>query len=84
MRPRYVALVAISLTLLMPTASRAQTPKAIRTVCDPEEQPLFICETNRKDKYVAICATEAEVGKQDAVWLGCIYDAQPKPVASAR
>jgi hypothetical protein len=72
MRASRHAVVAISLRVfgfcliglgLLPIPAAAQ-PGAIRTVCDPEEQPLFICETNRKDKYIAICATEVEVGKR--------------------
>jgi hypothetical protein len=72
MRPQRqgtIALVAISLISAVASAAVArqaagQTPAAVRTVCDPEEQPLFICETNRKDKYIAICAVEEEVGKR--------------------
>jgi hypothetical protein len=59
-----IALAAISLIAAAST-STGQTPTAaVRTVCDPEEQPLFICETNRKDKFIAICAVEEEVGKR--------------------
>jgi len=61
---------------LMP-ASRAHAgqPRAIRTVCDPEEEALFICETNRKDKYLAICAVEEEVGKR---WSAVQYRFGPE------
>jgi hypothetical protein len=78
MRVRHLAFVAIGLTtLFVPAAAVAQTRSgpAIRTVCDPDEQPLFICETNRKDKYVAICAVEEEVGKR---WSAIQYRYGPE------
>jgi hypothetical protein len=60
MRLRDLVLVAIALIAVAAPANA----QAVRTTCDPDEQPFFICETNRKDKYVAICATEVEVGKR--------------------
>jgi hypothetical protein len=55
-------LVAIALASVS-TSYGGQAP-AVRTACDPHEAPLFICETDRKDKYLAICAVEADVGKR--------------------
>jgi hypothetical protein len=62
MRFPHLALVAIA--LVAAAQADAGQGQAIRTACTQDEQPLFICETNRKDKYVAICATEVEVGKK--------------------
>jgi hypothetical protein len=73
MRPRDLVLVAIALIAATLPASAQQ--QAVRTVCDPDEQPLFICETNRKDKYVAICATEVEVGQR---WSAIQYRFGPE------
>lgn len=70
MRLRLLVLVAIALS-----AAVNADAQSVRTVCDPEEQPLFICETNRKDKYVAICATEVEVGKR---WSAIQYRYGPE------
>jgi len=54
----------VAMVFVPTVAAQTGQPTAIRTVCDPEEEPLFICETNRKDKYVALCAVEEEVGKR--------------------
>jgi len=61
---------------LMP-ASRmhARQIPAVRTVCAPEEEAFFVCETNRKDKYLAICAVETEVGKR---WSAVQYRFGPE------
>lgn len=76
---RHVVAIGLGLLLGLPTFAAARQPqtqpRAIKTVCDPEEQPLFICETNRKDKYVAICATEVEVGKR---WSNIQYRFGPE------
>jgi len=61
---RVLALTVMCLALMPASVALAGQARAIRTVCDPEEEPLFICETNRKDKYVALCAVEEEVGKR--------------------
>jgi hypothetical protein len=71
MRLRDLVLVAIAL-IGVTTPANAQ---AVRTTCDPDEQPFFICETNRKEKYVAICATEVEVGKR---WSAIQYRYGPE------
>ena len=71
MRLRDLVLVAIAL-IGVTTPARAQ---AVRTTCDPDEQPFFICETNRKEKYVAICATEVEVGQR---WSAIQYRFGPE------
>jgi len=63
----------------MPTAQTsagdARQAGAVRTVCEPEEQPLFICETNRREKYLAICAVEEEVGQR---WSAVQYRFGPE------
>jgi hypothetical protein len=71
MRLRDLVLVAIAL-IVVTTPANAQS---VRTTCTQDEQPLFICETNRKDKYVAICATEVEVGKR---WSAIQYRFGPE------
>jgi hypothetical protein len=64
-RVRWVfAIVFVAIALMPASGTRAGQARAVRTVCEPEEEPLFICETNRKDKYLAICAVEEEVGKR--------------------
>ncbi len=65
----------MAIALIAATPSAKAQSEAVRTVCDPDEQPLFICETNRKDKYVAICATEVEVGKR---WSAIQYRYGPE------
>ena len=74
--PRRVLAIAFVVMTLMPASgSYAGQARAARTVCDPEEEALFICETNRKDKYLAICAVEAEVGKR---WSAVQYRFGPE------
>lgn len=67
--------MAISLIAAATGVAAGQTPTTVRTVCDPDEEPLFICETNRKDKYIAICAVEEEVGKR---WSAVQYRFGPE------
>jgi hypothetical protein len=59
--PRRLAM-AMLLALIWTPGMAAGQARPVRTVCDPDEEPLFLCETNRTDKYVAICAVEEEVG----------------------
>jgi hypothetical protein len=59
-----IGLISASTTSVAAGQTRASVGAAVRTVCDQDEEPLFICETNRKDKYIAICAVEEEVGKR--------------------
>jgi hypothetical protein len=56
-------------------AAAAGQPQAIRTACEAEENALFICETNRNGKYIAICATEVEVGQR---WSAVQYRFGPE------
>lgn len=55
--------------------SHARQERAVRTVCDQDEEPLFICETNREGKYLAICAVEEEVRKR---WSAVQYRFGPE------
>ena len=76
MRIRVLPMIVATITLLPASGTRAgQAPAAVKTVCEQEEAPLFICETNRKDKYLAICATEEEVGKR---WSAVQYRFGPE------
>ena len=59
-----LAMTLVVIALMPASSAQAGQLRAIRTVCEPEEEPLFICESNRKDKYIAICAVEEEVGKR--------------------
>jgi hypothetical protein len=64
--------------LLLPLVlllSLANPPLNAVTVCDPEEVALFICETNRHEKYVAICATEVETDRR---WTNIQYRFGPE------
>ena len=57
------------------SGSHARQASAVRTVCDADEAPLFICETNRTGKYLAICAVEEEAGKR---WSAVQYRFGPE------
>jgi hypothetical protein len=72
---RLLAITFVANALIPPSAARAGQLPAIRTVCDPEEQALFACETNRKDKYIAICAVEEEVDRR---WSAVQYRFGPE------
>lgn len=72
---RVLAIACVALALMAAFGSHARQARAARTVCDPSEEALFICETNRKDKYLAICAVEAEVGKR---WSALQYRFGPE------
>lgn len=70
-----IALVIAGASAAQATGGRARQPTAIRTVCEPEEEALFICETNRKEKYLAICAVEEEVAQR---WSAVQYRFGPE------
>ena len=72
---RVLAMTFVAIALMPASGALAEQLRAIRTVCDPEEEPLFICETNRKDKYIAICAVEEEVGRR---WSAVQYRFGPE------
>jgi hypothetical protein len=74
--PRRVPVMTfVAIALISSSGVQAGQLRAVRTVCDPEEQPFFICETNRKDKYIAICAVEEEVDKR---WSAVQYRFGPE------
>lgn len=70
-----MAFVAIALVSSSSTRAGQAPATGVRTVCDQDEEPLFICETNRKDKYLAICAVEEEVGTR---WSAVQYRFGPE------
>jgi hypothetical protein len=72
---RLIVLTLAGMILAPATGGHAQQLRPARTVCDPDEQALFICETNRKDKYIAICAVEEEV---DRKWSAVQYRFGPE------
>jgi hypothetical protein len=74
-RWRGFALALMAVSLMPASGTRAGQAPAVRTVCAAEEEALFICETNRKDKYLAICAVEEEVGKR---WSAVQYRFGPE------
>lgn len=47
----------VTAVVLRATATFAQK------ICEAEEAPLFMCETNRAGKYIGICAVEETPGK---------------------
>lgn len=51
------------------TQASAQATDGVK-ICEAEETPLFICETNRKEKYLAICGIEEDAGDR---WRGVQY-----------
>jgi hypothetical protein len=61
-RPIKIA-VAIALTFAFATIAGSAIARA-QKICAQEEAPLFICETDRKDKYLGICATEEKPGER--------------------
>ena len=78
--PRVCARMAVVFAIGWVPAAQASGNHAsqappVRTVCDPQEEPLFICETNRKDKYLAICAVEEEVATR---WSAVQYRFGPE------
>jgi hypothetical protein len=72
---RVLAIACVAMALMTASGSHARQARAARTVCEPQEEALFICETNRKDKYLAICAVETEVGKR---WSAVQYRFGPE------
>jgi hypothetical protein len=72
---RVLAIACVAMALIPASGNHARQARAARTVCDPEEEALFVCETNRKEKYLAICAVEAEVGKR---WSAVQYRFGPE------
>ena len=58
--------VANGLTLAAAALALIASPRHAfaQKICEAEEAPLFICETDRKDKYLGICATEEKPGER--------------------
>jgi hypothetical protein len=61
--------VAIGLTLASIVATSA-APAQAQKICESDEAPLFICQTDHKDKYLALCAVE---GAKTDTWTAVQY-----------